>query len=78
VAYFSGVVQSPVTSFIIIIEMTGAIAFTLPLGVASILAFEVSRRVCPVSIYEVLARNFLRSGPEDQSAQQHRAAEKHG
>ena len=78
VAYFSGVVQSPMTSFIIVIEMTGAIAFTLPLGVASILAFEVSRRVCRVSIYEVLAQNFLRSGPEDQSAQRHRAAENHG
>ena len=65
VAYFSGVVQSPMTSFIIVIEMTGAIAFTLPLGIASIVAYEVSRRVCPVALYEALARNFLRSGPEE-------------
>ena len=65
VAYFSGVVQSPMTSFIIVIEMTGAIAFTLPLGLASIVAYEVSRRVCPVALYEALAQNFLRSGPED-------------
>ena len=65
VAYFSGVVQSPMTSFIIVIEMTGAIAFTLPLGVASIVAYEVSRRVCPVALYEDLAQNFLRSGRED-------------
>jgi len=65
VAYFSGVVQSPMTSFIIVIEMTGEIAFTLPLGVASIVAYEVSRRVCPVALYEALAQNFLRSGPED-------------
>jgi H+/Cl- antiporter ClcA len=68
VAYFSGVVQSPMTSFIIVIEMTGAIAFTLPLGMASILAYEVSRRVCPVALYEALAQNFLRSGPEDPAA----------
>lgn len=61
VAYFCGVVQSPVTSFIIVIEMTGAIAFTLPLGVAAILAYEVSRRVCPVSLYEKLASDFLRA-----------------
>lgn len=60
VAYFSGVVQSPMTSFIILIEMTGAVAFTLPLGVASIVAYEASRRVCPVSLYEALAQNFLR------------------
>jgi H+/Cl- antiporter ClcA len=67
VAYFSGVVQSPMTSFIIVIEMTGAIAFTLPLGLASIVAYEVSRRVCPVALYEALAQNFLRSGPEDRA-----------
>jgi H+/Cl- antiporter ClcA len=68
VAYFSGVAQSPMTSFIIVIEITGAIAFTLPLGVAAILAYEVSRRVCPVALYEALAQNFLRSGPEDPAA----------
>jgi Chloride channel protein EriC len=62
VAYFSGVVQSPMTAFIILIEMTGAIAFTLPLGVAAILAYEASRRVCPVALYEALAENFLRAG----------------
>jgi H+/Cl- antiporter ClcA len=55
------------TSFIIVIEMTGAIAFTLPLGLASIVAYEVSRRVCPVALYEALAQNFLRSGPEDRA-----------
>jgi len=68
VAYFSGVVQSPMTSFIIVIEMTGAIAFTLPLGIASIVAYEASRRVCPVSLYESLAQNFLRSAPSDLSS----------
>ena len=62
VAYFSGVVQSPMTAFIILIEMTGAIAFTLPLGVASIVAYEASRRVCSVALYEALAANFLRAG----------------
>jgi H+/Cl- antiporter ClcA len=50
------------TAFIILIEMTGALAFTLPLGVASILAYEASRWVCPVSLYEALAENFLKSG----------------
>lgn len=65
VAYFSGVVQSPMTSFIIVVEMTGAIAFTLPLGVAAIVAYEVSRRICPVALYEALAENFLRAGPVD-------------
>jgi len=62
VSYFSGVVQSPMTAFIILIEMTGAVAFTLPLGLASIVAYEASRRVCPVALYEALAENFLRAG----------------
>ena len=62
VSYFAGVVQSPMTAFIILIEMTGAVAFTLPLGLASIVAYEASRRVCPVALYEALAENFLRSG----------------
>lgn len=59
VAYFSGVVQSPMTSFIILIEMTGCIAFTLPLAACAIIAYEASRRVCPVALYEALAENFL-------------------
>jgi H+/Cl- antiporter ClcA len=60
VAYFSGVVQSPMTSFIILIEMTGCIAFTLPLAACAIVAYEASRRVCPVALYEALAENFLK------------------
>ncbi len=60
VAYFSGVVQSPMTSFIILVEMTGMVAFTLPLAAAAIIAYEASRRVCPVALYEALAENFLR------------------
>lgn len=65
VAYFSGVVQSPMTAFIILIEMTGAVGFTLPLGLASIVAYETSRRICPVALYEALAANFLRSEAGD-------------
>lgn len=61
-SYFAGVVQSPMTAFIILLEMTGAIGFTLPLGLASILAYEASRRVCPVALYEALARGFLAPG----------------
>jgi H+/Cl- antiporter ClcA len=41
-------------------EMTAARYLTLPLLVATILAYEASRRVCPVSLYEALAESFLR------------------
>jgi H+/Cl- antiporter ClcA len=43
VAYFSGVVQSPMTAFILS-EMTGCIAFTL-LAAFAVIAYEASRRV---------------------------------
>ena len=76
VAYFSGVVQSPLTSFIIVVEMTGAISFTLPLGLASVVACEISRRICEVPLYEALAQNFLRVAPPEQ--RHLRAAENHG
>lgn len=59
-AYFSGVVQSPVTAAVIMFEMTGARLMLLPLLVASVLAYETSRLVCRVSLYEALADSFLR------------------
>ncbi len=59
-AYFSGVVQSPITAAVIIIEMTATRFMALPLLVTTVLAYQASRLVCPVSLYESLARSFLR------------------
>ena len=59
VSYFAGVVQSPITAFVILVEMTGARFLTLPLAVAAMLAYESSRLVCPTSLYDGLAENFL-------------------
>lgn len=61
VAYFSGVVQSPMTSFIILLEMTGVTMFALPLAMTAMLAYEVSRLVCRTALYEALAFNFLKN-----------------
>jgi H+/Cl- antiporter ClcA len=59
VAYFAGVVQSPITVFVIMIEMTDARFVTLPLMVTAVLAYECSKLVCPKAIYEALAEQFL-------------------
>lgn len=59
VSYFSGVVQSPITAFVILVEMTDARFMTIPLALAAMLAFEASRLVCPTALYEGLAENFL-------------------
>lgn len=65
VAYFAGVVQSPMTSVVILVEMTGSVAFTLPLLAAAVIAYEVSRRIVPVSLYEAMAQGFLRAPPRE-------------
>ena len=58
-AYFAGVVQSPITVFTIMFEMTGAYEMILPLMFASMLGAMVARRICNPSIYEALAMQFI-------------------
>jgi H+/Cl- antiporter ClcA len=59
VAYFSGVVQAPITAAIIVMEMTDDQRVTVPLLAASFLAFGVSRLVCRRSLYGALAHRYL-------------------
>jgi H+/Cl- antiporter ClcA len=59
VAYFSGVVQAPITAAVIVMEMTDNQGMTVPLMAMSFLAFGVSRLVCRRPIYAALARRFL-------------------
>lgn len=60
-AYFSGVVQSPITATAIMFEMTASRGMLLPLLLASALAYEASHLVCRVSLYESLAMSFLQA-----------------
>jgi H+/Cl- antiporter ClcA len=59
VAYFSGVVQAPITATIIVMEMTDNQTVTVPLLATSFLAFGMSRLVCRRPIYSALAQQFL-------------------
>ncbi len=59
VAYFTGVVQSPLTCGVIMIEMTGARHMTIPLILTAVVAYECSRLICRTAIYEALADLFL-------------------
>jgi H+/Cl- antiporter ClcA len=59
VAYFSGVVQAPITATVIVMEMTDNQRLTIPLLATAFLAFGVSRLVCRRPIYGALARRFL-------------------
>jgi H+/Cl- antiporter ClcA len=59
VGYFSGVVQAPITAFVIVLEMTANQQMTIPIMTTSVLAFAVSRLVCRRPLYGTLARRFL-------------------
>lgn len=59
VAYFAGVVQAPVTAFVIVIEMTDNHDMIVPLMAASLLATACSRIVCHRPLYKALAEQFL-------------------
>jgi H+/Cl- antiporter ClcA len=61
VAYFSGVVQSPLTAFIIVMEMTNNQEMLLALITTSFIAYGVSHLVCPQPIYHALSQAFLNS-----------------
>lgn len=58
VGYFAGVVQTPITAFVIVMEMTDNHALLLPLMATSFLGYLTSRLVQPVPIYQALADSF--------------------
>jgi H+/Cl- antiporter ClcA len=59
VSYLTGVVQTPITSFVIVSEMTENHAMIIPLMLAALIADAVSKWVCKDSIYLALAHVFL-------------------
>ncbi len=58
-AYFSGVVQAPITASVIIGEMSGADGMVIPLMLAAFIAYGVSKSFQRQSLYHALAKNFL-------------------
>src|SRR5262249_4158692 len=53
-AVFAGVIRAPITSVLIIFEMTGGYGLVLPLMIANMTAYALARRWSPVPIYEAL------------------------
>jgi H+/Cl- antiporter ClcA len=80
-AYFSGVVQAPLTALIIVTEMTGNRGLTLPLMATVLIARAASAAVCRRSLYHSLAEAFLpaaaleSAGAADPAAEAARAAD---
>ncbi len=63
VSYFSGVVQAPITAFVIVLEMTRDSDMALPIMAASLIAYGFSRLVCPQPVYKALAKSFRAKPP---------------
>jgi H+/Cl- antiporter ClcA len=57
-AYLSGVTRAPVTSFIIMMEMTDSHQMLLPLMTASVVANAISKHICPTPLYHKLSERF--------------------
>jgi len=58
VAYLAGVVQAPITSFVIVSEMTNDHAMVIPLMAAALIANAASKLLSREGLYHALARNF--------------------
>jgi H+/Cl- antiporter ClcA len=59
VAYFAGVVQAPITAFVIVTEMTDNHAMVIPLMAAAFIGYASSRWIAPEGIYHALSKGFL-------------------
>lgn len=61
VAFLAGITQSPITSLVIVMEMTANHQMLLPLMGAAVVAQGFSRSVAPVPLYDALAIGMLRN-----------------
>ncbi len=58
-SYLSGVTRAPLTSLIIMMEMTDSHQMLLPLMAASVVASAMSKLICPTALYHALAKKFI-------------------
>jgi CIC family chloride channel protein len=53
-AVFAGIVRAPMTSILIVFEMTGGYGLVLPMMIANMSAFALARRWRPIPVYDAL------------------------
>lgn len=53
-AFFGSVIRNPLTSLLMIFEMTGTYSLILPLMVGNLIAWAIASRLSPISIYHAL------------------------
>ncbi len=60
--FLAAVTQTPITAFVIVMEMVSGYGLVIDLMIVSLLASGISRGVCP-PLYRTLAMRYLRSAP---------------
>jgi CIC family chloride channel protein len=55
-AFFAGAIRAPITSILIIFELTGDYAIILPLMISNMISYSVASWLQPVPIYDALLR----------------------
>jgi chloride channel protein, CIC family len=68
---FAGIIRAPMTSVFMIFEITQDYQIIVPLMVANLLSFAISRRFQPIPVYDALLRQdgvHLRSSPSRRDA----------
>jgi len=66
-AYLAGVTRAPLTSFIIMMEMTDTHHMLMPLMATTLIASTASKAVCPRPLYHALATRMLPEPPVSPS-----------
>src|SRR5262249_42911949 len=72
-AFFAGAIRAPITSILIIFEMTGDYAIILPLMISNVISYTVAARLHHVPIYDALLRQDGVPMPEHQTHRDLRA-----
>jgi H+/Cl- antiporter ClcA len=67
IGYFTGVVQTPITAFVIVMEMTDNQELVLAMMATALISSSVSKLICKKPIYEALAENLLAMMSEEKS-----------
>lgn len=68
VAYFSGVIQAPITAMVIVLEMTANQNMIFPLMITAFMGSGVSSLICPKPLYRALAEDFLNMDRQVQNS----------
>jgi len=67
IGYFTGVVQTPITAFVIVMEMTDNQELVLAMMATALIASGTSKLICKKPIYQALAENLLAMMSDKQS-----------